>query len=51
MPDERDKPDNDSDTTKGHGQGGGDTIPTAVVPAVAAFIGGLLGAVVGSALV
>lgn len=51
MPDDTNKPDENGDPTTGHGQGGGDTIPTAVVPAVAAFIGGLLGAVVGSALV
>ena len=50
MPDPTDQPRNQPDTTDSDDQGGRETIPQAVVVGVAAFVGGLVGAAIGSGL-
>jgi hypothetical protein len=50
MPDPTDQPKNDSDGTNSDDQGGKETIPQSVVVGVAAFVGGLVGAAIGSGL-
>jgi hypothetical protein len=50
MPDPTDQPRKDSDTTESDDQGGSETIPQAIVVGAAAFIGGLVGAAIGSGL-
>lgn len=50
MPDPTDQPATKPDTTDSDDQGGKETIPQAVVVGIAAFVGGLVGAAVGSAL-